>query len=52
MLTMSSYIQIPNRINQIQKRDKMNIIYCYTLIRSQIKDSSYKASITEKELAA
>ena len=48
---MSDYIQIPNKIQDITKRSKLKEIYAYGLIRSQIKDNSYLASLPMKELA-
>lgn len=48
---MSDYIQIPNKIQDITKRSKLKEIYAYGLIRSQIKDNSYLASLPLKELA-
>ena len=48
---MSNYIQIPNKIQEITKKSKLQEIYAYGLIRCEIKDNSYSASISEKELA-
>ena len=49
---MSTYIRIPNRIAQLlTTRDKLTLIVVYAYIRSQIKDASNTASITEEELA-
>ena len=48
---MSTFIQIPSNLINLTSRSKFIEIYSYLLIRSQIKDNSYKASITEKELA-
>ena len=48
---MSTYIQIPNRINQLTSKSKLNEIFTYSAIRSQIKDSSYRAAIPQKQLA-
>lgn len=48
---MSNFIQIPNKIQGITSNAKLQEIDAYGLIRSQIKDNSYTASITEKELA-
>lgn len=48
---MSSFIQIPSSLTNLTTKSKFVEIYTYALIRSQIKDSSYKASISEKELA-
>ena len=50
-LTMSTFIQIPSNLINLTSRSKFIEIYSYLLIRSQIKDNSYKASISEKELA-
>ena len=48
---MSTFIQIPSNLINLTSRSKFIEIYSYLLIRSQIKDNSYKASISEKELA-
>ena len=48
---MSTFIQIPNKINQLTKRSKLYEIITYATIRSQIKDGSYTASYPEKQLA-
>ena len=48
---MSSFIQIPLSLANLKTRSKFIEIYTYLLIRNQIKDNSYKASISEKELA-
>ena len=48
---MSTFIQIPNRINQLSKRSKLEEIFTYAAIRSQIKNESYKAIILKDELA-
>lgn len=48
---MSTFIQIPLSLANLKSRSKFTEIYTYLLIRSQIKDNSYKASISEKELA-
>ena len=48
---MSTFIQIPNRINQLTKKSKLEEIYTYAAIRSQIKDSSYKAIMLQNQLA-
>ena len=48
---MSTFIQIPNRINQLMKNSKLEDIYTYAAIRSQIKDNSYKAIMLKSELA-
>ena len=48
---MSTFIQIPNRINQLRKNSKLEDIYTYAAIRSQIKDNSYKAIILKSQLA-
>ena len=48
---MSTFIQIPNRINQLPKRSKLEEIFTYAAIRSQIKNESYKAIILKDELA-
>ena len=48
---MSTFIQIPNRINQLTKRSKLEEIFVYAAIRSQIKDSSYKAIMLKNQLA-
>lgn len=51
LLIMSSFIQIPNKINQLTKNSKLDEIFTYAAIRSQIKDSSYKAVILKNQLA-
>ena len=48
---MSTFIQIPNRINQLTKKSKLEEIFTYAAIRSQIKDSSYKAIMLKNQLA-
>ena len=48
---MSAFIQIPNRINQLTKKSKLEEIFTYAAIRSQIKDNSYKAIMLKDELA-
>lgn len=48
---MSTFIQIPLSLANLKSKSKFTEIYTYLLIRSQIKDSSYKASISEAELA-
>lgn len=48
---MSTFIQIPSNLTKIKSNNKFIEIYTYLLIRNQIKDSSYKASISEKELS-
>lgn len=48
---MSTFIQIPNRINQLTSKSKLNEIFTYAAIRSQIKNSSYRAAIPQKQLA-
>lgn len=48
---MSTYIQIPNSITQLTKRCKHEEALVYTIIRSQIKEKSLKASIPEKQIA-
>lgn len=37
---MSTFIQIPNRINQLTNKSKLNEIFTYAAIRSQIKDGN------------
>ena len=48
---MSTFIQIPSNLTKIKSKNKFLEIYTYLLIRNQIKDNSYKASISEKELS-
>ena len=48
---MSTFIQIPNKINQLPKRSKLEEIFTYAAIRSQIKNESYKAIMLKDELA-
>ena len=40
LLIMSTFIQIPNRINQLTSKSKLEEIFTYAVIRSQIKDSN------------
>lgn len=40
LLIMSPFIQIPNRINQLTKKSKLEEIFTYAAIRSQIKDGN------------
>lgn len=48
---MSTFIQIPLKLIELNTKSKFAEIYTYFLIRSQIKDSSYTASIPEAELS-
>ena len=48
---MSTFIQIPNRINQLTKKTKLEEIFTYAVIRSQIKDNSCKAIMLQNQLA-
>ena len=48
---MSTFIKIPNRIIQLPKRSKLEEIFTYAAIRSQIKNESYKAIMLKDELA-
>ena len=48
---MSTFIQIPNRINQLTKKSELEEIFTYAAIRSQIKNESYKAIMLKDELA-
>ena len=48
---MSTFIQIPNRINQLTKKSKLEEIFTYAAIRSQMKNESYKAIMLKDELA-
>lgn len=48
---MSTFIQIPNRINQLTKKSKLEEIFTYAAIRSQIKNECYKAIMLKDELA-
>ena len=48
---MRTFIQIPNRINQLTKKRKLEEIFTYAAIRSQIKNESYKAIMLKDELA-
>lgn len=47
---MSIFIQMPFSLIQLKTKSNFNEVYTYFLIRSQIKDNSYTASISEKEL--
>ena len=49
---MSHFILIPKSIQQIDKKSKLDEICAYGLIRSQITDNSYTASISQEELAS
>lgn len=48
---MSNYIQIPNKIQGIKGRAKLEEIYTYGLLRSNIKDDTYIVSLPKKTLA-
>lgn len=48
---MSTFIQMPLSLNQLKTKSNFLEIYTYFLIRSQIKDNKYTASIAETELA-
>lgn len=48
---MSNFILIPKAIQQINKKCKLKEIYAYGLIRSQITDGSYTASLSQEDLA-
>lgn len=50
-LIMSTFIQMPQTLINLTTKSNFLEIYTYFLIRSQIKDNSYTASIPEKELA-
>lgn len=48
---MSDYIQIPNSITtKLTKKSKQEEALVYALIRSQIKDNSFKASFSQSKL--
>lgn len=47
---MSTFIQIPNRINQLTKRSKLEEIFTYAAIRSQIKDGNLQAAFPQNQL--
>ena len=47
---MSTFIQIPNRINQLTKRSKLEEIFTYAAIRSQIKDDNLLAAFPQNQL--
>lgn len=48
---MSTYIQIPNSIKtKLTKKSKQEEALVYALIRSQIKDNSFKASFSQSKL--
>lgn len=49
--TMSTFIQIPLNLTELTTKSKFAEIYTYFLIRSQIKDNSCTASISEAELS-
>ena len=48
---MSTFIQIPNRINQLTSKSKLEEIFTYAAIRSQIKNGSLQASYPQNQLA-
>ena len=48
---MSMFIQMPQTLTNLKTKSNFSEIYTYFLIRSQIKDNSYTASIAETELA-
>ena len=48
---MSMFIQMPQTLTKLKTKSNFSEIYTYFLIRSQIKDNSYTASIAETELA-
>lgn len=48
---MSLFIQIPNRIKELTNKSKLDEIFTYAAIRSQIKNESYKAIMLKDELA-
>ena len=49
---MSNFIQIPNSITtRLTKKSKHEEAFVYAVIKSQIKDNSYKASISERQIA-
>ena len=48
---MSAFIQIPNRINQLTSKSKLEEIFTYAAIRSQIKDSNLEAAYPQNQLA-
>lgn len=49
---MSTYIQMPQTLTDLKSKNNFLEIYTYFLIRNQIKDNNYTASIAETELAA
>ena len=48
---MSTFIQIPNRIKELTNKSKLDEIFTYAAIRSQIKDNSCKAIMLQNQLA-
>ena len=48
---MSDFVLIPNKIQKISKQCRFEEALAYGVIRCQIKDDNYLASISEKELA-
>jgi len=49
---MSNYIQIPNSIaTKLTKKSKQEEALTYAIIRNEIKDNHFKASIAEKQIA-
>ena len=51
LLIMSTFIQIPNRINQLTSKSKLDEIFTYAAIRSQIKNSNLEAAYPQNQLA-
>lgn len=48
---MSTFIQIPNRINQLTSKSKLEEIFTYAAIRSQIKNGNLQAAYPQSQLA-
>ena len=48
---MSTFIQIPNRIKELTNKSKLDEIFTYAAIRSQIKSKDRQASFPQNQLA-
>lgn len=48
---MSTYIQIPERLKEIEGRDRYNLIMVYVTLRNKIVSSDRKVAYTEEHLA-
>lgn len=48
---MSTYIQIPERLKEIPRKDRYNMIMVFTTLRNKIVSSDRKVAYTEEHLA-